>query len=188
MIENVGRRSEEWGNEGDPTDVGDASLNGYERNALYRGNGRGDFEDVGHLVGANRIEDSRAVAVADFDHDGRLDILVQTFNKPAVLLMGRGEVGNHLQVSLRARGANPDAIGAVLTAQVGERRLVRHVAVGSGFLSTSSLVQHFGLGEAERVDRLEVRWPDGEVQVLRDLQAGQRIEIRQAGGYARQAE
>ena len=64
VIENVGRRSETWGNEGDPTDVGDASLNGYERNALYWNRGNGRFDEVAYLVHADRIEDGRGVARA----------------------------------------------------------------------------------------------------------------------------
>ncbi len=177
MIENVGRRSSTWDEEGAPTDVGDASLNGYERNSLFRGDGKGQFEDVGHLVGANRTEDGRAVAVADFDRDGRLDLVVQSLNKPAVLLMGKGDVGQWLQVELEAAGANPDALGATVIAQVADRRQTRQVVVGSGFLSTSSPVLHFGLGEAERVDALEIRWPSGKRQVLRDVAAGQRLTV-----------
>lgn len=190
MIENVGRRSRTWGKAGDPTDVGDASLNGYERNALFRGRGDGRFEDVAHVVGADRIEDGRAVAVADFDRDGRLDVLVQSLNRAAVLLMGQGEVGHWLQVSLRGSGANTDALGATVTAHVGERRFVRQVVAGSGYLASSSPVLHFGLGRATQVDALEIRWPNGQRQVLLEIAADQRIEVpedepaagRQPGG------
>ena len=76
IIENVGRRSSSWGEEGDPTDVGQASLNGRERNALYWNQGDGNFEEVGHLAHAGRSEDGRGVAVADFDRDGRLDLAI----------------------------------------------------------------------------------------------------------------
>ena len=62
-------------------------LNGFERNALYWNRGDGRFEEVGYLAGANRVEDGRGVAVADFDRDGQLDMVVQNLDKPAVLLM-----------------------------------------------------------------------------------------------------
>jgi len=180
VIENVGRRSSRWGGEGDPTDVGEASLNGRERNALYRNRGDGHFDEVGFLTGAGRIEDGRAVAVADFDRDGRLDLAIQNLDGPAALLMGRGPVGHWLQLRLEGAASNRDAIGATVLAHVGGRRLLRQVAAGSGFLSSSSKVLHFGLGEARRVDELEIRWPSGRVQRLRDVAADQRIEVSEA--------
>ena len=179
VIENVGRRSDAWGKPGDPTDVGDASLNGYERNALYWNRGDGRFDEVAYLVHADRIEDGRGVAVADFDRDGRLDLVVQNLDKPAVLLMGRGEAGHWLQVALEGTRSNRAAVGALVIAHVGERRQLRQVAVGSGFLSSSSPVLHFGLGDAERVDALEIRWPSGARQRLENVKANQRLEIRE---------
>jgi len=179
IVENVGRRSSSWGKQGDPTDVGDHSLNGYERKALFRGRGNGRFEDVAHLVNADRIEDGRAVAVADFDRDGRLDILLQSLDRPAVLLMAQGGHGHWLEVDLVGAGSNPDAVGANVVAQVGGRRMTRQRIVGTGFLSASSPVLHFGLGEATRVDALEIRWPSGERQVLRDVGVNRRLVVRQ---------
>ena len=179
IVENVGRRSSSWGKQGDPTDIGDNSLNGYERNSLYRGRGNGRFEDVAHLVSADRIEDGRAVAVADFDRDGRLDILIQSLDRPAVLLMAQGGSAHWLEVDLVGAGSNPDAVGASVIAQVGERRMTRQRIIGTGFLSASSPVLHFGLGEATHVDALEIRWPSGERQVLRDVGADVRVVVRQ---------
>ncbi len=186
VIENVGRRSEQWGGEGDPTDLGDASLNGRERNALYWNRGADGFEDVGHLTHAARPEDGRSVAVADFDRDGRLDLAIQNLDKPAVLLMGRGEGGNWLQVSLEAADGR-DPIGARITARVGGRRQLRQVVAGSGFLSSSSRVQHFGLGEAEHVDALEIHWPSGARDTLTGVSVNQRIVVREGERHARSA-
>jgi enediyne biosynthesis protein E4 len=178
VIENVGRRSSTWGGEGDPTDVGPNSLNGRERNALFWN--RGDrFEEVGYLTFANRAEDGRGVAVADYDRDGRLDLAIQNLDKPAVLLMGRGEAGHWLQVKLEGTVSNRDAIGATVIAQVGTRRTVQQVSAGRGFISSSSRVLHFGLGTAERVDALEIHWPSGERQVLTDVAADQRLIVRE---------
>jgi hypothetical protein len=179
VVENVGRRSSQWGKPGDPTDVGDKSLNGYERNALFRGRGDGRFEDVAHLVGANRIEDGRGVAVADFDRDGLLDIVVQSLDRPAVLLMGRGAGGHWLALDLVEAGHNRDAIGATVTARVGDRRFTRQRVTGTSFLSASSTTLHFGLGDADHIDGLEIRWPDGSRQLFEDLAANQRLQIIQ---------
>jgi hypothetical protein len=179
VVENVGRRSETWSEEGAPTDVGDHSLNGYERNALFWNRGGGEFIDVAYLTHSNRIEDGRGVAVADFDRDGRLDLLLQNLDKPAVLLMGRGDAGHWLQVALEGSRGNRDALGAVVTARVDGSTQVRQVAAGSGFLASSSRILHFGLGDAKRVDALEIRWPSGRTQVLDDIAADQRLQVKE---------
>ncbi|MEN8159260.1 MAG: CRTAC1 family protein [Myxococcota bacterium] len=184
VVENVGRRSSKWGKQGDPTDVGEKSLNGYERNALFRGRGDGRFEDVGHLAGANRIEDGRGVAIADFDRDGLLDLVVQSLDRPAVLLMGRGDGGHWLALDLVGTGGNRDALGATATARVGARRFTRQRVVGTSFLSASSSTLHFGLGDADRIDALEIRWPDGSRQVLEDVPADQHLRVEQETGGA----
>ncbi len=177
IVENVGRRSETWSEPGAPTDVGDASLNGYERNAMFWNRGDGQFVDVGYSTGSNRIEDGRGVAVADFDRDGRLDLVVQNLDRPAVLLMGAGEVGNWLQIELEGTQSNRDAVGAIATLRIGDQRQVRQVAAGAGYLASSSQVLHFGLGAEEIVDELEIRWPSGGRQRFERLRANQRLSI-----------
>ena len=72
MLEGVGRRS----GTDKILDLGVHSLNGYERNGLFRNNGDGTFTDVGWLHGADREEDGRGIAIFDFDRDGRLDIVI----------------------------------------------------------------------------------------------------------------
>jgi hypothetical protein len=184
VIENVGRRSETWSEEGSPTQVGENSLNGYERNSLFWNLGGGNFVDVGFLTQSDRIEDGRAVVVSDFDRDGRLDLLVQNLDKPAVLLMGRGEVGNWLQVDLEGTRSNREALGAIVTARIGRASQARQVAAGSGFIARSSATLHFGLGEADSVEALEIRWPSGHIQTLYEVAANQRLRVVEAGGFA----
>lgn len=162
-----------------PPDVGQNSLNGFEKNVLFWNQGDGRFVDVGYASGSNRIEDGRGVAVADFDQDGQLDLLVQNLEKPVVLLMGQGDAGTWLQLSLEGTISNRDAIGAIVTARVGDRVQIRQVAAGSGFLSSSSPIVHFGLGNATRVDSLEIRWPSGRTTKLSDVSTGQRLTIRE---------
>ncbi len=180
VIENVGRRSKDWSEAGSPTDVGQRSLNGYERNVLFWNRGGGHFEEVAYLTHSNRIEDGRGVAVADFDRDGRQDLLVQNLEKPAVLLMARGEAGNWLQVELEGTESNRDALGAVVMAHVGDRKYARQVTSGSGFLASSSPVLHFGLGEATRVDALEVRWPSGRRERFDGVSVNRRLHLRES--------
>jgi len=180
VIENVGRRSEVWGAEGTPTAVGERSLNGYERNVLFRNQGDGTFVDVGYVTGANRIEDARGVAVADFDRDGQLDLLIENFAKPAALLMGRGATGHWLQIDLDGLAPNRDAVGAVVTITTSQGSQTRQVSRGNAFLSCSSPVLHFGLGNVTTVDRVTIRWPSGRRQFLTDVAADQRLYVRES--------
>jgi hypothetical protein len=183
VIENVGRRSKDnWSEAGMPPDVGENSLNGFERNVLFQNQGGGKFIDVGYATGSNRIEDGRGVAVADFDRDGRLDLLLQNLEKPAVLLMGRGKAGNWLQLSLEGTESNRGAIGAIATVRIGDEQQLRQVSAGSGFLSSSSPILHFGLGDATSVDSLEIRWPSGRTTEISGVQAGHRYVIRETTG------
>lgn len=180
IIENVGRRSRTWSEEGSPTDVGSNSLNGYERNVLFWNRGDQGFVDVAYLTHANRIEDGRGAAVADFDRDGRLDILIQNLDRPAALLMGRGESGNWLQLELEGTRSNRDAIGAIVEIQAGGRKQLRQVGATSGFLASSERLVHFGLGRETRVDSIEVRWPSGQRERRTDVSANQRLRLREA--------
>jgi hypothetical protein len=184
FVQNVGRREIDKGGEiGAFVDVGVQSLNGYERNKLYRNVGaRADgvpvFADFGYLAGADRIEDGRSVVAFDLERDGDLDIVLQSFERPAVLLVNGGEEAGHwLQVRLTGTRSNRDAIGARITATVGGRRQAREVASSAGYLAGVSLVVHFGLGETAAVDLLEVDWPSGARTVLHGVRADRRLEL-----------
>lgn len=191
IIENVGRRSNTWAEEGAPTDVGENSLNGFERNVLFWNRGGRQFVDVGYLTGSNLVEDGRGVAVADFDRDGRLDLLVQNLDKPVALLMNRaagdvGGVANWLEVELEGTASNRDAIGAVVRIETSDDRVqLRQVAAGSGFLASGQRVLHFGLGDASAVERVEVLWPSGVRDELTGVEANQRLAIQESALAAR---
>lgn len=147
---------------------------------LFWNQGDDQFVDVGYLTGSNRVEDGRGVVVADFDRDGRLDLVIQNRDRPVVLLMGRGASGNWLEVDLEGTASNRDALGAVVIAHTADgRSRARQVAGGSGYLARSSRVLHFGLGEAGTVDRLEIRWPSGHTQVLTEVATNQRLSVKE---------
>jgi enediyne biosynthesis protein E4 len=182
MFEGVGRRRDQA--EGAMVSIGENSLNGYERNCLFRNNGDGTFTDVAHVNQADRIEDGRGVAMLDYDGDGREDVLIRNYRMPAQLLHGVGPTGHWLEVKLVGTVSNRDAVGARVVAVTGDRRQLRVPSAGSAYLSNGSLVQHFGLGDATTVDRLEITWPSGRVDVVRDLAADRRIVVTEGGRVA----
>ena len=203
FLENVGRRQTiQQGELGAFVNPGSQSLNGYERNVLFRNLGHLDqerqavvpsFYDFGYLEGADCIEDGRGAAVSDIDGDGDLDLLVQNMGHPVGLLVNQGRhPGNWLQVSLQGaagqrtagRGtarhrtlSNRDAVGARVSIVAAGRRQTREVTSASGYLTGQSLVCHFGLADVNKVERLEVLWPSGGRTVLTDIPANQRIQV-----------
>lgn len=173
MLEGVGRRS----GTDKLFDLGQHTLNGYERNGLFRNNGDGTFTDVGWVQGADREEDGRGVAIFDFDRDGRLDIVLRNYGQPAVLLRNTGARRNFISFELVGTRSNRDAVGARIRVHAQDTWQTRIVTAGSGYLSGSSLRQHFGLGDADTVDEVEITWPSGSRSQLSSLSANQVYRI-----------
>lgn len=175
MFDGVGRRQDQT--TGQLVDIGQHSLNGYERNCLFRNNGDGTFSDTGRPNRADRVEDGRGVSVLDYDQDGYVDIILRNYAQPAQLLRNLGGSEHWLEIKLIGTASNRDAVGARLTLHAGGRQQVREVHAGSSYLSASSLVQHFGLGDTDQIESLEIRWPSGQVTRLDDLDADQQLML-----------
>src|SRR5262252_1953724 len=168
MFEGVGRRLDEHG--GMVVNIGENSLNGYERNVLFRNNGDGTFTDVAFVNGADRVEDGRGLSIFDYDRDGAEDLLIRNYRQPAQLLHNVHRTGHWLGLKLVGVRSNRDAIGARLQLTTESGHQTRAVTAGSAYLSESSLVQHFGLGSATRAD-VEITWPSGLTARLPGLEA-----------------
>src|SRR5262245_65843759 len=112
MFEGVGRRLDKHG--GTLVDMGQNSLNGYERNVLFRNNGDGTFTDVAFVNGADRVEDGRGLSIFDYDRDGRLDILIRNYRQPAQLLRNQAAAGHWIEVKLVGVRSNRHTVGAQL--------------------------------------------------------------------------
>jgi hypothetical protein len=157
-----------------------------QRNLLLRNEGKGRFAEVGRQSGAawGLEKVSRTLVTGDIDNDGDLDLLVSNNGQPPDLLRNDGAAGrgNALLIKLRGRQSNRDGIGALVTATVGSRRLVREVRAGSSYLGQNDVRLHFGLDRGTAVDRLEIRWPSGQVEVLKDVAAQQVVTIAEGAG------
>ena len=101
----------------------------------------------------------------------------ESLERPAVLLVNQGTAGHWLQVRVRGTFSNRDAIGARVDVRIGERWLSREVTSTTGYISGQSLLCHFGLGSAERVDEIAVFWPRGGVTRLQGVAADQRLVL-----------
>lgn len=155
----------------------------------YAGRNKGElqFENIGGDWGLDQSSYSNGSAYADLDNDGDLDLLVNNTNQEAFIYENNARSLNQshfLKVVLEGKGFNKQAIGARVTVHRGDDQLTREVMPTRGFQSAVGTELHFGLGNATRVEKITVRWPDGQLQTLNDLAADQVLEV----SYAPQGE
>jgi hypothetical protein len=121
---------------------------------------------------------SRGAASADYDGDGDLDVVLVNHGEPAILLRNDGGNENHwLAVEARSRGRNRFGVGAKVRVTLGERTQTVQIGSQAPYLSQNPYVAHFGLGSAERVDRLEVVFPSGVRRELENVPGDQRLLV-----------
>lgn len=120
-------------------------------------------------------------AIADFDNDGRMDIVVSVMNGPARLLRNMSPDANHwLAIKLLGRKSNRDGLGAVVTVTLKDSRtLTNHAQTSYGYASASERLVRFGMGAETRAERIRVRWPSGIEQELQDVRADQILEVEE---------
>jgi enediyne biosynthesis protein E4 len=109
--------------------------------------------------------DGRGIAIADFDNDGRLDIVETNADQPLLLYHNVTEkAGAWIELKLIGTQSNRDGIGARVRVEAGGITQIREVDGGNGYSGESTRRVHFGLGAATKIDRLEIKWPSGRTQ------------------------
>jgi len=144
---------------------------------VFRNAGGGRFEDVTARSGpgATAPHSSRGAAFGDFDNDGDVDMLIMNMNEPPSLLRNEYSGGNGwIEIKLVGTRSNRSALGATVVVAAGGWRQARTVLSQSSYYSHDDLRLHFGLGAASRADSIEVTWPSGTAQSLKDV-AGRRV-------------
>jgi hypothetical protein len=169
--------------------MGNRSLAGYQPKKVWVNDGAGRFAEVAQMVGASDRYDGRAVALADFEGRGALDVVVA--NQKGPLLLYRNDVAPdrhwiafELEGACRVEAAprpcsNRSAIGAQVQVFWAGRQQLQEVSGGSGFSSQNARRLHFGLGAAGEVERVVIRWPSGTVQELEAPAAGRVHRIQE---------
>ncbi|HEX7958688.1 MAG TPA: CRTAC1 family protein [Terriglobales bacterium] len=156
-----------------------------EPKLMFRNTGRGILENVSHQLGADfelpRV--SRGAAVADFDNDGDLDILVSNNGQAPQLLRNDGGNANHwLEILLIGTRSNRDAVGARVKLTAGDLVHFEQRKGGMSYQSAQDPRLHFGLGSRTQIDSLEITWPSGTVTKLEKLAVDQIIAVQEDKG------
>ncbi len=161
---------------------------------LYRNMRNGRFEEVTEMAGPgiNAAVAARGCAFGDFDNDGDLDMVVNVVNGLPQLLRCDSRSGNNwIKLKLIGTKSNRSAIGARVTCVAtfpGEskpHKQIDEVRSGGGYFSQSDLRVHFGLGKAQKVDLVEIRWPSGQVDTLRDIAVNELLIVKEGFGLVR---
>jgi hypothetical protein len=177
-------------NRGDvnPDSLAPAPMNDLaEPKLFYTNDGQGHFTLANALAGelASAAEISRGLALGDIDDDGALDVVVNNTASRARIWMNVAPRAGHW---LRVRAVDPRykriALGAMVIVSAGGRRFARYVESSSSYLSSSDPRAHFGLGAVERVDSIEIRWPDGLREQFACPKFDCEIELRRGEGAA----
>lgn len=122
----------------------------------------------------------RGSAVGDLNHDGRLDLVVTALSAPAEVWINDSPRGNHsLEFALEGTKSNRDGIGARIKVVAGGKAQYNHVAFAAGYASSSAGPVHFGLGSNQAAEIVEIRWPSGIVQELKNVSAGQIVKVKE---------
>jgi hypothetical protein len=152
-----------------------------QKDLLYENLG-GRFRDVsdqsGPALQAERV--GRGLAVADFDNDGHLDVVISSVGQPPALLRNQG-VGGGNWIRIRAQGtkSNGFGLGATVQVETADRLQVREINNVASYLSSHDARLHFGLGGAKTVQRIELLWPSGAKQILKGVAVNQILTIKE---------
>jgi hypothetical protein len=139
---------------------------------LFRNHRDGTFEDISSALASLPPQSRRGAAFGDINNDGNVDIVVLNVGEPPSLLLNHNASPNHrVLFKLVGTKSNKAAIGARVKVKAGPLVQFSEVRGGASYLSQNDLRLHFGLGASDKMSEVEIRWPNGETEVLRDLPA-----------------
>ena len=141
---------------------------------LFRNKGNRTFDEIAGPAGLNDgpMQSRRGVAFGDINNDGNVDMVVFNVGAPPSLFLNDTKNSNHrVLFKLLGTKSNREGVGARITVTSASRSQIEEVKAGSSYLSTSDPRLHFGLGGDSVMDKVEIRWPNGNIETLRNVSA-----------------
>ena len=154
----------------------------FAKNLLLMNDGKGKFTDVSDRCGDGmQVKlSSRGAGFDDLDNDGDVDVVILNSRREPTILRNDSKTGNHwLQIRLQGTKTNRDGVGARVKVVAGDLTQIDEVHSGHGYQSHFGMRLHFGLGKREKVDRVEVHWIGGGVDVLKNVAVDRVITIKE---------
>ena len=151
-----------------------------KNNYFFRNNGDLTFEKMNGIWAKDILTCSNGAAYADFDNDGDVDIVVNNSDTSSFIYKNNATelgLGNYLEVRLKGPSKNPLGIGAKVTLYQQGKIQVLEQYLTRGFLSSVSPILHFGLGTDKIIPEIQVIWPDGKEQIIKEISADQLITL-----------
>ncbi len=153
-----------------------------ERPLMFHNEGHGRFDEVGKEMGFSKSIVARGAAYGDIDNDGYLDILTTTNNGPAYLFRNEGQDhANAIRIRTVGTKSNRNGIGALVRVHAANGPQWKTVHSGSSYCSQSELPLTFGLAKAAQADTVEIEWPSGRHDTLKDLKANATYSVQEGG-------
>ncbi len=153
---------------------------------IFQGNGEYGFKDVSDDWGTGKMKGYyTAAAYADLNNDGRLDLIINAINAPAVILKNNGPQNNYISVAFRGDSLNTSGIGAKAYVFTNNKMQYQQLMPTRGFQSSSDHRSHFGLDSLRFIDSLLIVWPDQKMQLLKNVAVNQQLIInkKDASGF-----
>lgn len=155
-----------------------------QEDQLFENDGNGKFTEVSTQRGSYFQEErvGRGACFGDYDNDGDIDVFIVNLEDKGVLLRNnKGNQNNWIMLNLIGEASNRDGVGAQISISYSDKKQYAQKESSSGYISTNDHRLHFGLGDAAKVDSIEIIWPSGIVQQLKNIEANQIIDIKEAG-------
>jgi len=152
----------------------------FETNLACRNDGDLHFDNVSKAWGLDEKGISHAAAYADMDRDGDLDLVVGNLNEPVAIYRNDSKSGHRILLRLDEPRGNRWGVGAKVAIETSAGRQVRQPTVSGGYYSSNEPLIHFGLGDAQRIDRMSIEWASGGRRELTDLDVDRYYTVRHA--------
>jgi hypothetical protein len=153
---------------------------------LYKGDGNVGFTDVSDIWGTNKMKGYfNGAAYADLNNDGKLDLVINCINGPAVILKNNAPAKNNISISFKGDGLNTSGIGAKAYVFTGKTMQYQQLMLTRGFQSSTEPRLHFGLGDAANIDSILIVWPNQKYQLLKNVMVVKQLlaEQKNAANY-----